>query len=284
MNCKEANEIRIIKFLFERCVNLERSSGGDFWYCSPLRKEEKPSFKVNSEKNVWFDYGTGIGGKLIDLVCAMYRVDVPGALIILSGTNFSAESIKFDLSFDQQNCPIAGIKINHIQPLQNAALIQYLEQRKIPFAIASPYLKEAYYSAKNKTFFALAFKNDLGGYELRNKYFKGSNSPKGITSIPGSIEINTVNLFEGFMDYLSALVYNNAYKPKCNTIILNSVSHLSKVYNLLADYGHINLYLDNDKAGKETAKKIQDKYPEAINRSEKIYPGAKDFNEFLVLK
>lgn len=284
MNCKEANEIRIVQFLFDRGVNLERSSGGDFWYCSPLRHEEKASFKVNSNKNVWFDYGTGTGGKLIDLVCAINRVDVPGALLILSGVSPSSESIKFDLSFDRQNCPIAGIKINHIQPLQTAALIQYLEQRKIPFTLAGPHLKEAYYTAKNKKYFAIAFKNDLGGYELRNKYYKGGNSPKGITTIKGSTETNTVNIFEGFMDYLSALVYNNAYRPKCDTIILNSISHLGKVYNLLAEYKHINLYLDNDKAGKDTAKRIQDKRPEAVNRSEKIYPGYKDFNEYLILK
>jgi hypothetical protein len=193
--------------------------------------------------------------------------------------------VKHDLSlsFDKQNCPMAGIKIKHIQKLQTAALIQYLEQRKIPFSIACGYLKEAYYYAKNKTFFALALKNDLGGYELRNKYFKGSNSPKEITTISGSTGNNSVNVFEGFMDFLSALVYYKINKPNCSTIILNSVSQLGKVFNLLSGFEHINLYLDNDRAGKEDTKRIQDKYPKAVNRSKIIYPGYKDFNEFIII-
>ena len=38
----------------------------DYWYLSPLRDEKTASFKINREKNCWFDFGIGKGGNIID--------------------------------------------------------------------------------------------------------------------------------------------------------------------------------------------------------------------------
>lgn len=60
-----------------------------------------------------------------------------------------------------------------------------------------------YYRIGGKPYFALAFKNDSGGYELRNPRFKGSTS-KDITHIRQKGEPrDTCFVFEGFMDFLS---------------------------------------------------------------------------------
>jgi hypothetical protein len=53
-----------------------------------------------------------------------------------------------------------------------------LDKRKISLSLAEKYCSEIIY---NKTYVALRFKNDSGGYELRNELFEGSNTPKGIT-------------------------------------------------------------------------------------------------------
>lgn len=37
------------------------------WYRSPYREEHTPSFKVNPEKNLWFDFGEGKGGNIFAL-------------------------------------------------------------------------------------------------------------------------------------------------------------------------------------------------------------------------
>ena len=37
------------------------------WYRSPYREEKTPSFKVNPEKNLWFDFGEGKGGNIFAL-------------------------------------------------------------------------------------------------------------------------------------------------------------------------------------------------------------------------
>jgi hypothetical protein len=167
--------------------------------------------------------------------------------------------------------------------LQNHALIQYLESRKINASISSKYLQEAYYrtNSSDKQYFSIAFSNDKKGFELRNKYFKGSTSPKDITTIPGKTDY-AVNCFEGFSDFLSALTWYKTDQPACDTIVLNGVGFVEKFIDLMPRYGRINLYLDNDNAGKATAKQIQDLRPDAINRSVLLYPKFKDFNEFII--
>ena len=94
MDCKFANEINIAGFLLSRGINPNKTVGNSFWYCSPIRNEHTPSFKVNRDKNLWYDFGTATGGSLIDLVCQMYHVGVPGALLILSGVTV-ADRISF---------------------------------------------------------------------------------------------------------------------------------------------------------------------------------------------
>jgi len=283
MNCRQANEMNIAGFLMSKGINPDRQAGNSFWYCSPLRKEKTPSFKVDRVKNVWYDYPGLTGGRLVDLVCKMYNVDIPGALLILSGAKPSIQNQSF--SFDQlkDNEHETRAEIKHIQPLQNQALIQYLNSRKINPKLAFKYCTEAYYktTASDKQYFSIAFENDSTGYELRNKYFKGSTSPKDITTIPGKNPL-AVNVFEGFMDFLSALTYYKADCSTCVTIVLNGVGFIERFINLIPNYKKINLYLDNDRAGNEAAKRIQEVRPEAVNRSQIIYPSYKDFNEFLI--
>jgi len=281
MNCQQANEMSIAGFLMSKGTNPDKADGNNFWYCSPIRNEKTPSFKVCRSKNVWFDYGLGTGGKLVDLVCKMYNVDISGALLILGGaaaeiSHFSSDKRE---SFDQET----RIEIRHMQPLQNKGLIQYLESRKISPALASKYCSEAYYTTtgNDKQYFSIAFENDSHGFELRNKYFKGSTSPKNITSIKGPNPL-IVNVFEGFMDFLSALTWFNTDSPAGDTIVLNGVGFIDRLIKLLPNYKKINLWLDNDRAGKETAARIQELRPDAINRSLVRYSSFKDFNEFLV--
>ena len=72
---------------------------------------------------------------------------------------------------------------------------------------------------------ALGFKNDSGGYELRNELFKGSNTPKDITTFKNSGK--KVAIFEGFFDFNSftSLLQNKELKA-FSFCILNSLSFL----------------------------------------------------------
>lgn len=284
MNCSQANELNIVDYLSKSGIQPATVKGRNLWYNSPLRNEKTPSFKVDPDKNVFYDYGAGTGGRLVDLVCQLHRVGVTGALLILSGADITPQFLSFPKQ-KGETLPEPTIEVKHVQRLQNKALIQYIETRGIPGAIATRYTEEVYYAITNsgtgetKKYFALAFRNDKGGFELRNKYFKGGNSPKAITTIPGNLQ--KVNVFEGFIDFLSALVYYRQPSPTNTTIVLNSVSHLKQLNDLLPNFIQINLYLDRDQAGQKAATEIINRFPEAVNQAAKLYPNHKDFNEFI---
>jgi len=282
MDCKSSKDIDIIAFLQKN--GFEGTKKGSFiWYCSPLRKEKTASFSVDPDANRWIDYGTGQRGDLLDLVKLIHNTDTQGALKILSDTNPN-EFISFSRADIQPKQKKPGIIINHLQPIENKALLQYLDERKIPLTIARRYTIEAYYTVNNKRYFSIAFKNDRGGFELRNKYSKLATSPKYYTSflIP---ESNQLNIFEGFFNLLSALTYYKSVTLKHNTIVLNSLSFLPSVLPLLAKYNQINLFLDNDpesESGQRAAREINENHPKTINHALIVYPDYKDFNQFLV--
>jgi DNA primase len=290
MNCQEANRIPISGFLVSKGFHPDKKNGNNFWYRSPLRNENTASFKVDRLKNVWFDYGMGTGGHLIDLACKMYNISVSGALLVISGLSPADTSLSFFEKPDPSQYE-SSIKIQNVQQLQNKALIQYLISRKVNVSIASKFVEEVHYTVypgQTKPYYAIGLKNDKGGYELRNGYitknfpsgFKGASSPKSKTTIPGKNR-TTTNVTEGFMDALSLLTYYNTDQPDGDIIVLNGIGQVKDFIKVMESYSKINLWLDNDPAGKKTAAMIMEQCSDAINRSEIIYSAYKDFNEFI---
>ncbi len=142
-----------------------------------------------------------------------------------------------------------------------------------------------------KQFFAVGFPNASGGYEVRNKYFKGCIAPKDITYIRQKGEPReTCYMFEGFMDYLSFLTLRQksclTYPDldKQDYIILNSVSNLSKALYPLGNYEHIHCFFDNDAAGMKAVQELHREYGWRVRDSSRIYSNYKDLNDYLTGK
>jgi len=144
-------------------------------------------------------------------------------------------------------------KIDRVQSLENRSLIQYLRKRGISKEIAAPYVKEIYYSLAQKKYFALAFPSLSGGYEVRNPYFKGAIGKKDISLVKRKKEQEeslmvrrAVTIFEGFMDFLSALTYFGVREAKTAVILLNSVSLKDRACQQIKELGvsKVILYLD----------------------------------------
>jgi DNA primase len=66
LSCREAREIDLVDYLASLGHIPRKMNGADYWYLSPLRDEKTPSFKINRQKGVWYDHGTGQGGDIID--------------------------------------------------------------------------------------------------------------------------------------------------------------------------------------------------------------------------
>ena len=115
---------------------------------------------------------------------------------------------------------------------------------------------------------------------MRNRYFKGCIAPKDISIRRVRDGPSTeCAVFEGFIDYLSALalgIINGA-----DAIILNSVSNVNKAIPVLRDYTAINCYLDNDSAGKTALAELTVIYGSTVIDRSTLYSGFNDLNEYL---
>ena len=86
---------------------------------------------------------------------------------------------------DTKRQAASPIEIRRIQPLQNPALMRYLQERGISPGTAAPYVQEMYYRIGGKPYFALAFRNDSGGYGLRTqRYLFRVRGLYGLSFIP----------------------------------------------------------------------------------------------------
>ena len=108
------------------------------WYRSPYREERTPSFKVNPEKNLWFDFGEGKGGNIFALAGEFIRSGD-----FLTQARYVAEVADMPLQdYEPRRTPEVRQPAGHsfedveLLPLQSRALLHYLQERGIPSAIA----------------------------------------------------------------------------------------------------------------------------------------------------
>jgi len=292
MNSNQAKKIPLSRILGQLGHQPHHQNRNELLYFSPFRKETEPSFSINETRNIWFDFGKGKGGNVIDFVMEYYNLDnVVFALRQLESLmeQQRIEPIKPETATKNTSTPL---EVQKIQPLQNRALSKYLKGRGISTATARPYVKEIYYTRKSKNYFALAFQNENGGYELRNPYFKGVHGSKDITIIGKKDllakrkmkEEQAVTVFEGFIDFLSALTH---YGKDIATpvIVLNSVAMKDRAVEAIREIGadKVYLYLDRDQSGRELTEYFtQQLHGVTVLDKSDLYAEYKDFNEFLV--
>lgn len=73
MDVRQMREIPIADFLSAMGIQPQKQKDGILWYNAPYRTERTPSFKVDTNKNVWFDFGVGKGGRHLRLGGRVYR-------------------------------------------------------------------------------------------------------------------------------------------------------------------------------------------------------------------
>jgi hypothetical protein len=293
MNIKKAKEVPIEVIL--KCLGLEpeREKNSELWFKSPLRQENTASFHVKPSANIWYDFGEGKGGNSLDLVCAYLNSKgeddtVADALRWLR--NMTIEPISYNPSpkpkpVDKSNAWL----LKKSQPLQKVALTRYLEQRGIGLELATKHLCEVFVQnpVSGKGMYAIGFRNEDDGYELRNPFFKSCVAPKTITFIRGEQpKPDGIHIFEGFMDYLSAESRCPEQVANHDRIVLNSTSCLDDAFAYIKGYGYqiVHSWLDNDAAGT----KAQDKLNEFVKTQQSlmhkpmnaIYAPYKDVNEW----
>ncbi|WP_298033289.1 toprim domain-containing protein [uncultured Alistipes sp.] len=274
---KQLKRLSIRDYLSRRGIRPARENARYGFYLSPLRAEHTPSFKVDYEQNLWYDFGTGEGGSIIDLVMRLENCDFMQAVYSLDNGEIKMTASS---AIPVPAIPTApALRILSDAPLRHPALVGYLQSRGINPETASAYCREVRYTVGNKPFFAVGFRNDAGGWELRSERFKGSSSPKHITTIDNRSD--TMIAFEGFMDFLSYLTLK-MYEPlRIDAVVLNSVVNLPKALPFLERHRAVHTFFDNDDAGRRATSQVQQLAPAVEVVDQSFFRNYKDVNEYL---
>lgn len=282
----EAKQIPITEFLAQQGVHPTNSSRHEYWYLSPFRHERTPSFKVDSNKNVWFDHGTGEGGTILDLCAKLHRCNLHDALERLSegGIKVMADlgKVKEPPQQGQTFHPSTNrLNITAVRDLTNPNLLFYMTSRGISTDLAQEHCKEVLFQIGFKRYQTVGFKNRSGGWELRNSWFKGSSSPKDITLLESGTK--RLCVLEGFIDFLSLKQSSNpelkSLRNESGFLILNSLAFVNKSLPIMQDAKEVVLFVDNDEAGHQ-AKEILIRNGQHYIDASTIYSQHKDLNDF----
>ena len=281
----------IVEYLERKGIRPVRKTSTYVMYRSPLREETHPSFKVDTEKNLWIDYAEGRGGSIIDLCIRLEGCTLSEAICrlgqnALEHTAYCSCSSKRETSISpnqRKDITASGTRrLTSISDTLPPHLQEYLKkERCIDLEKATPFLKCISYEVRERRYEAIGFANSSGGYELRdNHLFKGTIAPKDITPIFED-KAQPVCLFEGFMDFLSFLSMKEEVTNQC--LVMNSVSNVVRSIHYLnkRNITSVRAFLDNDDVGRKAVQ-------EFVNAGFKVedmavyYRDFKDLNEFHV--
>ena len=279
----------IMEYLERKGIRPVRRTPAYAMYRSPLREETRPSFKVDTEKNLWIDYAEGRGGSIIDLYMRLEDCTLSEAICRLgqkaseyTAHSYSKTEPRIGLNQTTTRQASGTRRLIGISDTLSPHLQEYLtKERRIDLEKATPFLKCISYEVRGRRYEAIGFANSSGGYELRdNHLFKGTVAPKDITPIFED-KAQPVYLFEGFMDFLSFLSMKGEVSNQC--LVMNSVSNVARSIHYLNERNitSVRAFLDNDDAGRKAVQ-------EFVNAGFKVedmtvyYRDFKDLNDFHV--
>ena len=277
----------IVEYLERKGIKPVRKTPTYAMYRSPLREETHPSFKVDTEKNLWIDYAEGRGGSIIDLCMRMEGCTLSEAIHRLGQNASDNGTSSFLNDFVPNNSqPVMAVngarRLIEISDTLPPHLQDYLtKERCIDLKKAMPFLKCISYEVRGRRYQAIGFTNLSSGYELRDDMtFKGTIAPKDITPI-FTDRAEPVCIFEGFMDFLSFLSMKEEITN--HSLVMNSVSNVARTIRYLNDrhLTHIRSFLDNDEAGRRA---VQDFMKAGFHVKDMNihYKDFKDLNDFHV--
>lgn len=283
MNIDQIKKIKLQEFLATIDCKTVKQYGVNLMYLSPLRTEKHASFKVNTELNLWYDFGIGRGGNIIDLAELLYNSSDVSYLIHQIERNVPG-CVSVSLPTAKPNTPQNSFENLQVLSITHPALINYLGERCIDIEIARTVCKELHFDTRGKHYFGIGFPNIAGGYEIRNPFFKGGITPKDISLFHNEESRQSCFVFEGFMDFLSFMMLrrkeNNGLKRQ-DYLVLNSVTNIHKAIKKLSCYDSVQCFLDNDTAGRNAYLRLSKELGSSVLDSSSLYSDFKDLNDYL---
>ncbi|MGN1255034.1 MAG: CHC2 zinc finger domain-containing protein, partial [Prevotella sp.] len=155
MNIDQATRISIVEFLSWLGHRPVRQKGCKYWYVSPFRHETKPSFKVNMEINMWYDFGEGAGGGIISLAKRLYNTNDVSMVLRRIQDRAPSTIVCFSRPTHPRE-PQCTMKNVVKKPLESSALLDYARRRGISSEVVKRYCKEISYEIYGRRYFTIA--------------------------------------------------------------------------------------------------------------------------------
>jgi 5S rRNA maturation endonuclease (ribonuclease M5)/gas vesicle protein len=268
-------------------LRFEGRKGNEFYFATPHQKTG--SIAVNPRKQTFFDHNEGKGGDLFRAIGKLenlpnFNQQVKFGLDISTVVKEQGNQYKQELkntTNDNKKAQITTV----FDEIQHPSLKNYMKKRGISDSI---FLKEVHWNIGQKSYFALGWKNDKGGFDLRNEHYKGKLGTNDITTgfIGKKEELSSLAVFEGMTDYLSY----RKNKPDANFefIVLNSTSNTDKaienIKNSKSANHDIYLFLDKDEAGNKATNQFKAHFKNSDDMREHYVKNSKDLNEHYSIK
>ncbi len=167
MNIEDVKQIPIADYLHSLGYSPVKRQGNGLWYKSPLREEHEASFKVNTDRNLWYDFGAGKGGNIIALAKELYFSDsLPYLLKRIEEQTPNVRPVSF--SFPQCRTE-PSFQHLEVRDLTHPALLRYLQGRGINIELAKRECKELHFTNNGKTI--LCYRVPEHGRRLRGSQF-----------------------------------------------------------------------------------------------------------------
>lgn len=288
LTCEQARKFDLVDYLTSLGHLPKKVTGKNYWYLSPFRDEKTASFKVDRKLNVWADFGDAVppgkkvsGGNFVDFAVRYHGCTVSEFLISMQSrqslpgfTKTERKSLTPEELEKDKVIVIKDIQLSH------PALLSYLANRRISYQLATEYCREVHFRLHDRPYFAIGFKNNAGGFELRNSQFKGSSSPKSLTHIHGDQQAVGIAVFEGFFSYLSYLsLVPPTDREDRDALVLNSLSFFESARPVLEKYKTVDLYLDNNVQGKRVTEYARSLDKRLYKDKSQVYRNYDDFND-----
>ena len=307
MTIDEIKSASLISYLAVHNYTLVKQHGHKFWYLSPLHEEKNASFKVDSNTNLWYDFGLSKGGNIITLVKEMNpALSMHEVLKKLESEILTYGLLKKGITVDNSTLPLRtafdsnvvnksdDTIIECLIPIGHYHLRNYLQMRRIDLSVAEIYCREVHYKLPHtgKSYYGISFENVEGGMEVRNRFFKRCIGKKSYSYIRKDVSLssNECCVFEGFFDFLTYMTLKKrgdsliCIDQESDYIILNSVAVVKRTFDVLKQYSVIHCFLDNDKAGHDTMKIIKAEFPDSSVDESYRYSGYEDINDVILGK
>ena len=154
----------IVAYLERKDIKPVRRTPAYALYRSPFREETHPSFKVDTEKNLWIDYAEGRGGSIIDLCMRLEGCTLSEAICRLGQTtSFDTACNNVELSKEKAYSSNGSIRLPKEEMANGARrlievsdilpphLQEYLvNERCINLEKALPFVKSISYEVRGK--------------------------------------------------------------------------------------------------------------------------------------